>query len=74
MEHGSSPWACSPDGWWWPPRDEGTRIILKSKGSKKSIQSGVARIDRMRDAEIDYPDIPSLDKAFIKKTTMPWPP
>ena len=42
--------------------------------SKKSIQSGVARIDRMRDAEIEYSDIPSLDKTFIKKATMPWPP
>ena len=42
--------------------------------SKKSIQSDVARIDRMRDAEIEYSDIPSLDKTFIKKATMPWPP
>lgn len=28
----------------------------------------------MKDADIDYSDIPSLDKAFFKKATMPWPP
>jgi uncharacterized protein (DUF4415 family) len=42
--------------------------------SKKSIQSDLARIDRMKDAEIDYSDIPPLDKTFLKKATMPWPP
>ncbi len=42
--------------------------------SKKSIKSDLARIDRMRDAEIDYSDIPPLDKTFLKKATAPWPP
>jgi uncharacterized protein (DUF4415 family) len=28
----------------------------------------------MRDAEIDYSDIPPLDKTFLKKATTPWPP
>jgi uncharacterized protein (DUF4415 family) len=28
----------------------------------------------MRDADIDYSDIPSLDKTFLKKTTTAWPP
>jgi len=34
----------------------------------------LARIDRMKDAEIDYSDIPALDKAFLKKATVAWPP
>jgi hypothetical protein len=28
----------------------------------------------MRDAGIDYTDIPALDKAFLKKATVAWPP
>jgi uncharacterized protein (DUF4415 family) len=28
----------------------------------------------MRDADIDYSDIPPLDKTFFKKATVPWPP
>jgi uncharacterized protein (DUF4415 family) len=28
----------------------------------------------MRDADIDYSDIPPLDKTFLKKATAPWPP
>ncbi len=42
--------------------------------SGKSIKSDLARIDRMRDAEIDYSDIPHLDKTFLKTATKPWPP
>jgi uncharacterized protein (DUF4415 family) len=42
--------------------------------NKKSIKSGLARIDRMRDADIDYSDIPALDKTFLKKAMTPWPP
>ncbi len=42
--------------------------------NKKSIKSDLARIDRMRDADIDYSDIPPLDKTFLKKATTPWPP
>jgi hypothetical protein len=42
--------------------------------SKKFIKSDLARIDRLKDAEIDYTDIPSLDKSFLKKATAPWPP
>ena len=34
----------------------------------------MARIDRMRDADIDYSDIPPLDRTFLKKATTPWPP
>jgi uncharacterized protein (DUF4415 family) len=28
----------------------------------------------MRDSDIDYSDIPPLDKAFLKKATTAWPP
>jgi uncharacterized protein (DUF4415 family) len=41
---------------------------------KKSIKSDLVRIDRMQDADIDYSDIPALDKTFLKKATMAWPP
>ncbi len=42
--------------------------------NKKYIKSDLARIDRMRGADIDYSDIPALDKAFLKKATTAWPP
>ena len=42
--------------------------------NKKSIKSDLARIDRTRDADIDYSDIPPLDKTFLKKATVAWPP
>ena len=41
--------------------------------NKKSIESDLARIDRMREADIDYSDIPPLEKTFMKKATAPWP-
>ena len=42
--------------------------------SKKSIKSDLARIDRMRDADIDYSDIPPLDRSFLRKAVTAWPP
>ena len=42
--------------------------------SKKSIKSDLARIDRMKDSDIDYSDIPPLDNSFFKKATEAWPP
>jgi uncharacterized protein (DUF4415 family) len=42
--------------------------------SKKSIKSDLARIDRMKDAKIDYSNIPPLDKSFFTKATEAWPP
>jgi uncharacterized protein (DUF4415 family) len=42
--------------------------------NKKSIKSDLARIDRMRDSDIDYSDIPALDKTFLKKAATAWPP
>jgi hypothetical protein len=35
--------------------------------SKKSIKSDLARIDQMKDAEIDCADIPPLDESFLKR-------
>jgi uncharacterized protein (DUF4415 family) len=42
--------------------------------SKKSIKSDLARIDRMKDSDIDYLDIPPLDDSFYKRVTEAWPP
>ena len=42
--------------------------------NKKPIKSDLARIDRMKDADIDYSDIPPLDKSFYTKATEAWPP
>jgi uncharacterized protein (DUF4415 family) len=41
---------------------------------KQSIKSDLTRIDRMRDRDINYSDIPPLDRAFLKKATVSWPP
>jgi uncharacterized protein (DUF4415 family) len=32
------------------------------------------RIDRMAEREIDYSDIPTLDRSFFSKATVAWPP
>ena len=42
--------------------------------SKKSIKSDLARVDRLKDTEIDYSDIPPLDKSFFTKAKEAWPP
>jgi uncharacterized protein (DUF4415 family) len=42
--------------------------------SNKSIKSDLARVDRTKDSGIDYSDIPSLDKSFLLKATVAWPP
>jgi uncharacterized protein (DUF4415 family) len=42
--------------------------------SKKSIKSDLARLDRMKDSDIDYSDIPPLGDEFFKKATVAWPP
>jgi len=42
--------------------------------SKKSITSDLTRLDRMKDADIDYSDLPPLDKSFFTKATAAWPP
>jgi uncharacterized protein (DUF4415 family) len=42
--------------------------------SKKSITSDLKRVDRIKDADIDYSDIPPLDRSFFTKATVSWPP
>ena len=42
--------------------------------SKKYIKSDLARLDRMKDSDIDYSDIPPLGEEFFKKATVAWPP
>ncbi len=42
--------------------------------SKKSIKSDLARVDRIKDAGIDYSDIPPLGNEFFTKATEAWPP
>jgi uncharacterized protein (DUF4415 family) len=42
--------------------------------NKKSIKSDLGRIDRMKDSDIDYSDIPPLGNEFLKKATVAWPP
>jgi uncharacterized protein (DUF4415 family) len=42
--------------------------------NKKSIKSDLTRLDRMNDRDIDYSDIPPLDKSFFTKATAAWPP
>ena len=54
------------------PHDEGTRG-RETGVNKKSIKSDLARIDRMRDADIDCSDIPPIDKTLLKKATTAWP-
>ncbi|MDF0665692.1 MAG: BrnA antitoxin family protein [Nitrospira sp.] len=42
--------------------------------SRKSIKSDVARLDRLKDRDINYSEIPPLDPSFFKKATQAWPP
>jgi uncharacterized protein (DUF4415 family) len=42
--------------------------------NKRSIKSDLARLDRMKDSDIDYSDIPPLGNEFFKKATVAWPP
>ena len=42
--------------------------------SRKSIESDLARFDRLKDRDIDYSDIPPLDPSFFRKATEAWPP
>lgn len=38
------------------------------------IESDVARIDAMKDSDIDYSDIPPLGDEFLTMAATPWPP
>ena len=41
--------------------------------SKKSTKSDLARLDALREEDIDYSDIPALDESFFEKATVQWP-
>lgn len=42
--------------------------------SKKSIKSDLASLDRIKDTQIDFSDIPALDGSFYIKAIESWPP
>jgi hypothetical protein len=42
--------------------------------NKGLIKSDLARVDRIKDADIDYSDIPPLGKEFFTKATETWLP
>lgn len=42
--------------------------------NKKSTKSDLARLDRMKDSDIDYSDIPPLCDEFFEKAKVAWPP
>jgi uncharacterized protein (DUF4415 family) len=41
---------------------------------KLTTKSDLARLDRMKDKDIDYSDIPPLGESFLEKATAEWPP
>lgn len=41
---------------------------------ERAIKSDLARIDKLRDEEIDYSDIPELDDEVFAQPLVPWPP
>lgn len=47
---------------------------MRTKVSRTSIKSDAARLDRLKDRDIDYSDIPALDSSFFKRATEAWPP
>jgi hypothetical protein len=58
-----------------PATRAGLLYLQKETAMKtKSIKSDLARIDRMRDRDIDYSDIPPLDQSFLKKAVLAFPP
>jgi uncharacterized protein (DUF4415 family) len=41
---------------------------------ERAIKSDLARIDKLRDEEIDYSDIPDLDDEVFAQPLVDWPP
>jgi len=41
---------------------------------ERAIKSDLARIDKLRDEEIDYTDIAELDDEVFAQPLVPWPP
>lgn len=42
--------------------------------SRRSLKSDLARLDRLKNRDIDYSEIPPLDLSFFRKATEAWPP
>ena len=41
---------------------------------ERAIKSDLARLDKLRDEDIDYSDIPELDDEVFAQPLVPWPP
>lgn len=41
---------------------------------ERAIKSDLPRIDKLRDEDIDYSDIPELDDDVFAQPLVPWPP
>jgi uncharacterized protein (DUF4415 family) len=42
--------------------------------NREFIKSDLTRLDRLKDADIDYSDVPPLGDAFFERATVAWPP
>src|SRR5438132_12085921 len=51
----------------------GHRTIVKKRTSRKVSRTNWARIDALRDDEIDFSDIPEQGKAFFKRAVLRLP-
>ena len=51
----------------------GHRTIVKKRTSRKVSRTNWAKIDALRDDEIDYSDIPEQGKAFFKRAVLRLP-
>jgi uncharacterized protein (DUF4415 family) len=43
-------------------------------GKPHAIKSDLTRVDRLRDEDIDYGDVPELDDDVFAQPLVPWPP
>jgi hypothetical protein len=51
------------------------RYILDPTNPPQLTKTDLSRIDRLKDSDIDYSDIPPLDEEFFKKAKqVAWPP
>ena len=50
------------------------RYRLDPENTGQLTHSDVQRLDRMKDSDIDYSDIPPLGDEFFKRATVVWPP
>jgi uncharacterized protein (DUF4415 family) len=41
---------------------------------ERAIRSGLVGVDKLRDEDIDYSDIPELDDEVFAQPLVPWPP